>query len=86
MAEHSKSGWVPTLTLGQFREKTKDLPDYTVMMGEFEEELKYNECTTIWLFHETDNQPPVLVLEGGQIVNYEYDMDARDMGEQREII
>ncbi len=66
-------------TLGNFREKTRDLPDNTIIVGEFEEEFKWNEIGEIKILPAVDvlEHSPVVMLYGGQVVNYEFDLDSR---------
>jgi len=65
------------MKLGEFREKTKDLPDDTDMLMEAEEHMQYNEMFFRWILPPVLDHPYVVLFEGGQIWNYELDLDAR---------
>lgn len=65
------------MTLGEFREKTKNLADDTVLVAEMEEEFKFNEMQIKHIFDPVLDHPAVIWLDGSQVVNAELDMDIR---------
>jgi hypothetical protein len=72
-------------TLGEFRSITANLPDDTVLLGEFEEPLAFNEIGQLEVLPPGSYvvegrivvMPPAILLFGGQIVNHEYALDVR---------
>jgi len=47
------------MKLGEFREKTKDLPDDTDMLMEAEEHMQYNEMFFRWILPPVLDHPPM---------------------------
>lgn len=65
------------MKLGEFREKTKHLPDDADILGEFEYALHYNETDISYVLPPVLEHSWAICLVGGQIVNIELDLDAR---------
>lgn len=64
-------------TLGELRRLTRHLPDDTLLLGEFQEPLQFNEVTELRVLPAVLEHTATVLLWGGQIVNYEYDLDMR---------
>lgn len=67
----------PILTLGDFREATKNLPDDTHLLAECEEDLKFNELSIEFILEPVLDNPWAVLMVGGQVWNYELDLDSR---------
>jgi hypothetical protein len=65
-----------TMTLGEFRERTKGLPDDTDIMVD-EGNLIFFEIRVRWVLPPVLDHPHCVTLEMGQSWNHELDLDAR---------
>ncbi len=65
------------MTLKEFREKTKDLDEDTILVAEIEEDFKFNEMDVHYIFPKTERYPAVIWLTGSQVVNAELNLEKR---------
>lgn len=63
-------------TLGQIRQQTEHLPDETHVLIDMGD-LDMHEASVQFVLPAVLNHPPALILQMGQVWNYELDIDAR---------
>ena len=64
------------MNLGEFRKRTAHLPDNTEIVQEYET-LEYHETEIQWILNPVLDNPYAILLDGGQPINLDLDLDAR---------
>jgi hypothetical protein len=77
MGAYGSSGW--SITVGQLRKALDDIPDdYEVMLENADVgDIEISGVNLDLLLPPTETSPGLLVLGGGQVLNYEYGYDER---------
>jgi hypothetical protein len=65
------------MKLGEFRRRTVDLPDDTELVMDTDIEFQWGEVGINFILAPVLDLPGVVMLEAGQIVNAELDLDIR---------
>ena len=64
-------------TWGELKEQLKGLPDGTHLMMDEDGDFRFAEVRVDKVLPATSDQPPCVILEMGQVWNYELDLDRR---------
>lgn len=64
------------MNLGKFRRLTSHLPDEALLLVD-EGDLRFAELSPKFILSATGPQDPAILLEMGQVWNYELDLDNR---------